>query len=126
MDAIPPTIPFSVAKAYGVKAPAKTVTVQPVGPGTTPVSKPGTNPVAKALIAPQVDAATLTTKTLTKKIASLVAAKVDAPAVATPVKPITAAPVTSATDALAFYRRPTDAVDVATEIAVGRSLDTQG
>jgi len=122
MDAIPPTIPFSVAKAYGVKAPAKTVTVQPVGPGTTPVSKP----VAKALIAPQVDAATLTTKTLTKKIASLVAAKVDVPAVATPVKPITAAPVTSPADALAFYRRPTDAVDVATEIAVGRSLDTQG
>ena len=111
----PPTIPFALAKAYGVKAIATTIAVKPINP-----APPADKAASKAPAAPTPDRIELTARKLSAKLAGLVAAKVDKPAF-DQVKPVVAAD-----DALPFYRRPNQINDVATEIAVGRTLDTTG
>lgn len=114
----PPSLPFALAKAYGVK------TVKPVQPAAAPTEakpagvNPAGTPAKPRAIVDVID--TLSSRQLTEKLQALVAAKVDKPAFEA-VKPVAAAP-----GSLPFYRRPTDAIDAATEIAVGRTLDTQG
>jgi hypothetical protein len=145
MDAagpIPPTLPFHLHKAYGTPTPQptqRTITVRPVS--TTAPAQPATiaQPAARPTSpTPPTDTTTLASaveaKARSARIASLVAAKVDTPAVDTGFPRPTAAvaqPRASerASDragALPFYRHPSDANRVATEIAIGRSLDAKG
>ncbi|MEM7754276.1 MAG: hypothetical protein AAF297_01420 [Planctomycetota bacterium] len=111
-----PTIPFALAKAYGVK------TVKPLAPtGPAFETKPTAQIASTSTAKPIADVLdVLTSKQVTAKIGALIAAKVDKPAFES------VRPVTAAAEALPFYRRPTDAIDAATEIALGRALDTQG
>ncbi len=143
MDAagpIPPTLPFHLHKAYGTPTPQptqRTITVRPVST-TAPaqpaaIAQPNTRPADRPADS-TVLASTVEAKARSARIASLVAAKVDTPAVDTGFPRPTAAvaqPRASerASDragALPFYRHPSDANRVATEIAIGRSLDAKG
>ncbi len=147
----PPSLPFHLHKAYGTPAPGRstpttnpapttspqrTITLRPVG-GASP-----TEPIAIARPADRLDRTDSTTlasaaqaKARTARIASLVAARVETPAVETgfprPAEAVAVAQPRATggkamADSLPFYRHPSEAHRVATEIAIGRSLDAKG
>lgn len=105
--AIPPTLPFRVSNAYGVRPPAAATRAEPV-----------------ARIAPAqprrddaVDSAALKAR---QKIAPLVGAKVEGSAI----RGDDPAPKQQhRPDALPLYRRPADKNAAATGVALGRSID---
>lgn len=150
MDAtgpIPPTLPFHLHKAYGTPPtttttttttpPQRTITVRPVaatGPVVQTASARPTDRTADRTD-PTVLAAAVEAKARTARIASLVAARVGTPAVDTgfprPTRAVAVAQPRATegkamADSLPFYRHPSDAHRVATEIAIGRSLDAKG
>ena len=112
-NAIPPTIPFHVARAYGASGAGKAAPVEPVSNRiiTTPV-----DPVQK--VGPQVAPQQPADKPQVKRlVAGVVPGKVDFSA---------DTPRPSSPASIAFYRHPADRNSAATGVQVGRSLDISG
>ena len=136
MDPIPPTLPFHLAKAYGVKpggaahkaTPALTVT--PIAPGVDRVDGVRATDLTTATDrAVKADRAELGAAKKSKTIAEkLVAAVVpggvefqNGVALARP-----AEPDRPATAPIPFYRHPADKNAAATAIGLGNRLDLEG
>jgi len=124
MDPIPPTLPFHLAKAYGLKAaPAtlfsKTTPAAPIGPGIDRVDGVGgIRPADKADLATPQKTASIKERL----IAAIVPGSVSfGDGIAT--QAMTAKP---ATDRLPFYRHPADKNAAATAIDLGSRIDTNG
>ena len=127
MDSIPPTLPFHLAKAYGVKpsvntpATTPTVKVTPVAPGVDRIdSARGSERVDKLDLAVAKKTATLRQRL----VAAIVPGGVEfengiAKAVTGPARADKAAPIP-------FYRHPADKNAAATAINLGSRLDTRG
>lgn len=123
MDPIPPSLPFRLAKAYGVQPtqqPAKSergVTVTPVGNG----AYTGVQPTDKADLSSVDSTAAIREK--------LVAAKVPGGVSFEGGRAVPGAPASQASGAAAslpFYRHPADRNAAATSINLGTHLDTRG
>jgi len=109
MTTIPPTLPFHLAKAYGVPAP---LTVRPVR----------TDPIARIDQARAPDRAEISRPGA--GAARLVGARVNVPAFEGLSAP--PGPAGGAAEALPFYRHPADRNAAATAVNLGRSLDVSG
>jgi len=103
MDPIPASIPFHVARAYGL----------------------GTRPATQVEPKPTSDAKAASIANVAKLVAATVAGPVRFNAVDTnAASPTKSAPAQTA-DSFAFYRHPADKNAAATSINAGRALDTQ-
>ncbi len=98
MEAIPPTLPFALARAYGVQP---TVRVRPIAPVSA----------AEAAVAPSK---------VETRISRLVAGAVPGGVRFDGETP------TPVADAVPFYRHPADKNAAATSVNLGRVLDTSG
>ncbi len=122
MSSIPPTLPFDVAKTYGVRAP---MTIRPLAraPAAAAAQSPAqTQPLARIDRADKADLSRVSSG-----IGRLLGARVEAPAfegVSPPPAQTPQAP--PATDAMAFYHHPADRNAAATGVDLGRSLDISG
>ena len=124
MDPIPPTLPFHLAKAYGVKQAQQarpSMTVTPVAPGVDRIdtARPASRPTDKADLASAKKAATLKERLVAAVVPGGVefqngAARPSAPAPSGPA------------DRLPFYRHPADKNAAATAINLGGRIDTSG
>jgi len=126
MSSIPPTLPFDVAKTYGVRAP-RPISVRPLAqaPSAAQSSPIETQPLARI---DRADKADLTK--VSSGIGRLLGARVETPAfegvsAAPPQTTQSQAPPRRA-DAFAFYHHPADRNAAATGVDVGRSLDVSG
>ena len=116
MTGIPPSLPFHVAKAYGVR-----------GPQATPPTPAALNTPVVGAITPESGVATVRgIDSVSDGVKALVAGvtTVQAEPEATPVASSAPSPIRGAS--LPFYRNPADQNAVATTIDVGRSLDVEG
>jgi hypothetical protein len=122
MDPIPPTLPFHLAKAYGVRPAAKptdrpAITVTPVAPGVDRVD---------GVRAP-ADTADLATTRKAEAIRQRLVAGVVPGGVAFENGTARAtAPTPERAAAIPFYRHPADKNAAATAIDLGARLDTRG
>ena len=129
MDAIPPTLPFHLAKAYGVKPtapaskPTPTVTVTPAGPGVDRID--GVRATERAELVDKADLAALKKAEAirTKLVAATVPGGVE---FRNGVATASAGGVTRRPDAIPFYRHPADKNAAATAIDLGNRLDLEG
>lgn len=117
MESIPPTIPFHVAKAYGLGAQARVAPVRPIDPAS--IGAPVQAPSQPQITRPATDT-TASQANVTPAVARLLAARVpgeiDFNAGTEPQQ--------KTTNALPFYRHPADSNAAATAIGLGRALDT--
>jgi hypothetical protein len=118
MEPIPPTLPFHIAKAYGVSpTPKSGVTVTPVGPGSYTARPAPTDAVDLA-------SASKAQAIRDKLVAAVVAGGVSFEnGVATPSEPTQSSRPVNAP--IPFYRHPADKNAAATAINLGSRLDTQ-
>lgn len=126
MDPIPPTLPFHLAKAYGVKpaSPARAaVTVTPIAPGVDRIdtARPATSGTDKADLASAKKTATLRERLVAAVVPGGVSFENGSARPSTPV--VRTGP---ATDRLPFYRHPADKNAAATAIDLGSRIDTSG
>ncbi|MEZ6241979.1 MAG: hypothetical protein R3B57_02955 [Phycisphaerales bacterium] len=115
MSSIPPTLPFHLAKAYGVQA-AKPLTVRPLS--TDPIAR-----IDQGRAAGRANDSIETTRP-GGGVSSLVGAKVNVPAFEGLSNPTPLASERS--EAFPFYRHPADRNAAATAVNLGRSLDVSG
>ncbi|MAY74884.1 MAG: hypothetical protein CMJ31_09270 [Phycisphaerae bacterium] len=126
VTSIPPSLPFHLAKTYGVSAPAG---------GSARPSAASSRPVARAVggTSQTPTVSELPSLRASKAVRSLIAARVPAEGVA----PSSVAASSFASSSFAssggasgggipFYRNPADQNAAATAIDVGRSLDVEG
>ena len=129
MDAIPPTLPFHPAKAYGVKPttpaskPAPTITVTPVAPGVDRVDGVRTTERAGLVDKADLAAAKKAAAIKTKLVAATVPGGVE---FRNGVATSSTGTVSSKADAIPFYRHPADKNAAATAIDLGSRLDLEG
>lgn len=129
MDAIPPTLPFHLAKAYGVKptapasAPTPTVTVTPVGPGVDRIDGVRTTGRAGPVDKADLNAVKKAEAIRSKLVAATVPGGVE---FRNGVATASAGGVARTADAIPFYRHPADKNAAATAIDLGTRLDLEG
>jgi hypothetical protein len=119
MSSIPPTIPFDVAKTYGVRAPG-VLSVRPLSqPPAAELARSGAQSDAQTVARiERADKADLSR--VTEGIGRLLGARVEQPAfegLSTP---------TPQANSMAFYHHPADHNAAATGVSLGQSLDISG
>ena len=134
MDAIPPSLPFHLAKAYGVRTPSPTpsITVTPVAPGVERVE--GVRPVVRPGAGDAVDleAAKKAESIRTSLVAGTVPGGIEfGDGVALPTGGLGASAdsrsgAQQTESAIPFYRHPADKNAAATAIDLGKRIDLEG
>lgn len=104
MEGIPPTIPFHLAKAYGVRPAA---------------NAPRATSSVEQVAAPRAPAGPASQKHVSPEVAKLIAGRVPGAIDFTDDAPKPSA------ETLPFYRHPADRNAAATAIDLGRALDTE-
>ncbi len=135
MDAIPPSLPFHLAKAYGVRTPSPTpsITVTPVAPGVErvegvrPTSRPGAGDAV------DLEAAKKAASIRSSLVAGTVPGGIEfGDGVAQPTGGRGASRADSRSGApqaesvIPFYRHPADKNAAATAIDLGKRIDLEG
>jgi hypothetical protein len=129
MDAIPPTLPFHLAKAYGVKptapasTPTPTVTVTPVGLGVDRIDSVRTAERAGLVDKADLNAVKKAEAIRSKLVAATVPGGVE---FRNGVATASVGGVARKADAIPFYRHPADKNAAATAIDLGTRLDLEG
>ena len=118
MSSIPPTLPFDLARTYGVRAP---LTVRPLAQAPAAANPQQridqTQPVGRIERSDKADLSRVS-----EGVGRLLAARVEQPAFEGVGSPSPA----GKPGAMAFYHHPVDANAAATGVDLGRSLDISG